>query len=82
VENGARAPGPAEIPAPCILPPPEAQELNDCRCRMENQSFIKRYVFSTDHKMICKQFLVTGMIWAVIGGFLSVLMRMQLGFPH
>jgi cytochrome c oxidase subunit I len=49
---------------------------------MENQSFIRKYVFSTDHKMISKQFLITGMIWAIIGGLLSVLMRLQLGFPH
>ena len=29
--------------------------------------FISKYIFSTDHKMISKQFLVTGIIWAVIG---------------
>ena len=33
------------------------------------ETFITKYVFSQDHKMICKQFLITGMIWAVIGGF-------------
>jgi cytochrome c oxidase subunit 1 len=49
---------------------------------MENKSFITKYVFSTDHKVIAKQFLITGMAWAVLGGFLSVLMRVQLGFPH
>ncbi len=49
---------------------------------MENQSFLAKYVFSTDHKIISKQFLITGIIWAIIGGFLSVVMRMQLGFPH
>lgn len=32
--------------------------------------------------MISKQFLITGMIWAVIGGFFSVLFRIQLGFPN
>jgi cytochrome c oxidase subunit I len=49
---------------------------------MENKPFITRYVFSTDHKVIARQFLITGMAWAVLGGFLSVLMRLQLGFPH
>jgi cytochrome c oxidase subunit I len=49
---------------------------------MENKSFITKYVFSTDHKVIARQFLITGMAWAVLGGFLSVLMRLQLGFPH
>jgi cytochrome c oxidase subunit 1 len=34
-----------------------------------------------DHKMIAKQFLITGMIWAIIGGLFSVLFRLQLGYP-
>src|SRR6201996_2015517 len=49
---------------------------------MEHKSFLRTYIFSTDHKVIAKQFLITGMIWAIVGGFLSVLMRVQLGFPH
>src|SRR5688572_31059218 len=47
-----------------------------------HQSFITKYVFSTDHKMIAKQFLITGMVWAIIGGLFSVLFRLQLGFPE
>jgi cytochrome c oxidase subunit 1 len=46
-----------------------------------HQSFISKYVFSMDHKMIAKQFLITGIIWAVIGGLFSVLFRLQLGYP-
>ncbi len=46
-----------------------------------HQSFITKYVFSMDHKMICKQFLITGMIWGIIGGLMSVLFRLQLGYP-
>ncbi|MCE2833097.1 MAG: cbb3-type cytochrome c oxidase subunit I [Chitinophagaceae bacterium] len=46
------------------------------------ESFISKYVFSQDHKMIAKQFLITGMIWAVIGGLFSVLFRLQLGYPE
>lgn len=45
------------------------------------QSFITKYIFSQDHKTIGKQFLITGIIWAVIGAFFSVLFRLQLGFP-
>lgn len=45
------------------------------------ETFISKYIFSMDHKTIAKQFLITGIIWAVIGGFLSVLFRLQLGFP-
>jgi cytochrome c oxidase subunit 1 len=48
---------------------------------MKQHSFLTRYIFSTDHKVIAKQFLFTGMAWALLGGFLSVLMRLQLGFP-
>ena len=33
----------------------------------EPTSFIRKYVFSTDHKVIAKQFLFTGIIWAIIG---------------
>ena len=45
------------------------------------ENFITKYVFSQDHKMIAKQFLITGMVWAVLGGFMSVLFRLQLGYP-
>ena len=34
-----------------------------------------------DHKTIGKQFLITGIIWAIIGGLFSVLFRLQLGYP-
>ncbi len=46
-----------------------------------HDNFVTKYLFTTDHKMIGKQFLVTGIFWALIGGFLSVLFRLQLGFP-
>lgn len=46
-----------------------------------HQSFIAKYVFSQDHKMIGKQFLITGMFWAVLGGLMSVVFRFQLGYP-
>ncbi|MEQ8471028.1 MAG: cbb3-type cytochrome c oxidase subunit I [Marinoscillum sp.] len=46
------------------------------------QSFISKYIFSTDHKTIAKQFLITGILWAIIGGGLSVIFRLQLGFPE
>lgn len=45
------------------------------------QSFISKYIFSMDHKTIGKQFLITGIIWAMIGGLFSVLFRLQLGYP-
>ncbi len=46
-----------------------------------HETFISKYIFSMDHKMIAKQFLITGIIWAILGGLMSVLFRLQLGFP-
>src|SRR5437764_15333365 len=46
------------------------------------ETFITKYIFSQDHKTIGKQFLITGIIWAIIGAFFSVVFRLQLGFPN
>ncbi len=46
------------------------------------EHFLTKYVFSQDHKMIAKQFLITGIFWAIIGGLFSVFFRLQLGFPE
>ena len=45
------------------------------------QSFISKYIFSYDHKMIGKQYLTLTMFMAVIGGALAMLVRLQLGYP-
>ncbi|MEO6524175.1 MAG: cbb3-type cytochrome c oxidase subunit I [Mucilaginibacter sp.] len=47
-----------------------------------HDTFITKYVFSQDHKMIAKQFLITGIIMAVIAMLLSVLFRIQLAYPE
>ena len=47
-----------------------------------HQSFVFKYIFSTDHKMIGKQYLLSGILWAIIGGGLSLIFRLQLGFPE
>ncbi len=44
-------------------------------------NFITHYIFSMDHKMIAKQFLITGIFWAFVGGLMSLVFRLQLGFP-
>src|ERR1700712_6020710 len=46
-----------------------------------HETFITKYIFSQDHKMIAKQFLITGMAWAILGGLMSVLFRIQLAYP-
>ncbi len=47
----------------------------------KKESFITKWVFSQDHKMIARQFLVTGVIMAFIGMALSILFRIQLAWP-
>jgi cytochrome c oxidase subunit 1 len=44
-------------------------------------SFIRRYVFSTDHKVIGIQYIMTGLAMAIVGAMLAALIRLQLGWP-
>jgi len=44
-------------------------------------NFLTTYIFSQDHKMIARQFLMTGIFWALIGAAMSVIFRIQLGYP-
>ena len=45
------------------------------------ETFLTKYVFSQDHKMIAKQFLITGIIMGVIAMAISILFRIQLAYP-
>ena len=45
-------------------------------------TFITKYIFSIDHKMIAKQYLITGIVMGVIGVTMSLLFRMQLAWPE
>jgi cytochrome c oxidase subunit I len=45
-------------------------------------TFITKYIFSIDHKMIAKQYLLTGIVMGVIGVGMSMLFRMQLAWPE
>ncbi|MGB1219754.1 MAG: cytochrome c oxidase subunit I [Flavobacteriales bacterium] len=46
------------------------------------ETFFSKYIFSLDHKMIGKQFLITGMIMAFIGMALSLFFRLQIAWPE
>ncbi|MCB0409016.1 MAG: cbb3-type cytochrome c oxidase subunit I [Flavobacteriales bacterium] len=46
-----------------------------------HEDFLFKYIFSTDHKMISKQFLITGFLMGFIGMVMSTLFRLQLGWP-
>ncbi len=45
------------------------------------RDWVKKYFWSTDHKIIGMQYLFTGMAMALLGGFFVYAFRMQLGFP-
>src|SRR5262245_65993677 len=44
--------------------------------------FVRTYIFSTDHKMIARQFLFMGLIMMVLGGLLALVVRWQLAWPE
>ena len=45
------------------------------------ETFVTKYIFSQDHKMISKQYLITGIFMGVIGVFMSMLFRLQIAWP-
>jgi heme/copper-type cytochrome/quinol oxidase subunit 1 len=45
-------------------------------------SFVKKYLFSTDHKVIGLQFLFMGLFFLVVGGALAMVVRWQLAWPN
>lgn len=45
------------------------------------ESFVSKYIFSQDHKMIGKQFLLTAIFMGVVAMLLSILFRIQLAWP-
>ena len=44
-------------------------------------SFLRKYIFSTDHKIIGIQFLLMSFVFLLFGGLMAMMMRWQLGFP-
>jgi len=48
----------------------------------EPRSFIRRYIFSTDHKVIGIQYYLTAVVMALVGGILAMLIRIQLAWPQ
>lgn len=45
------------------------------------ESFWSKYLFSTDHKVIGIQYILTGLAMAAVGGFLAYVFRVNLAFP-
>src|SRR6266850_1073983 len=48
----------------------------------EELGFLRTYVFSTDHKMIGRQFLFLGLLMLLIGGTLAMMIRWELAWPE
>src|SRR5260221_3643981 len=48
----------------------------------EPKSFLTRYIWSQDHKVIAIQYTITAIAIGLVALTLSILMRLQLGFPH
>ena len=46
------------------------------------ETFVSKYIFSLDHKMISKQFLITGMLMGTIAMIMSTFFRLQLAYPQ
>ncbi len=55
----------------------EKQEAHE-----ESLSFWRKYIFSTDHKMIAKQYLLLSLVMALFGGIMAYYMRWQLAWPE
>src|ERR671915_625044 len=56
-------------------------ELSGAPAHAHEMPFIRKYIFSTDHKIIGIQFLLVSLFFLLVGGVLAMMMRWQLGFP-
>ncbi len=56
-------------------------EHHDDHEHHHKETFITKYIFSQDHKMISKQYLITGLFMGIIGILMSLLFRLQLAWP-
>lgn len=54
---------------------------HDAHAHHHDEGFVSKYIFSQDHKMIGKQFLMTAVFMGLVAMLLSVLFRIQLAWP-
>ena len=57
-------------------------DRDDPHALHDPQSFITKYIWSQDHKVIAIQYGVTAIAIGLVALVLSLVMRLQLGFPH
>ncbi len=60
----------------------DATKAAEVHTAHEHQGFLRTYIFSLDHKMIGKQFLLLGLLMLWVGGGLALLLRWQLAYPE
>src|SRR5256885_2365687 len=58
-----------------------AATAHGAQAHHDDRSFVRKYIFSTDHKIIGIQFLFVSLFFLLVGGLLAMQMRWQLGFP-
>jgi len=60
----------------------EAHSFHETHEHAHHQEhFVSKYVFSYDHKMIAKQYLITAVFMGFVGMLLSIMFRIQLAWP-
>ena len=72
-ENSTSPTEAIETAGPHVAAPPVVEHLE--------LGFWRKYVFSTDHKMIGIQYGITGLLFLLFGFSLMLLMRWQLAYP-
>ncbi|MEP5256374.1 MULTISPECIES: cytochrome c oxidase subunit I [Winogradskyella] len=59
----------------------DTHDHEDHEVHHHKETFVTKYIFSLDHKMIAKQYLVTGTLMGIIGILMSIMFRMQIAWP-
>src|SRR6185436_12424385 len=61
---------------------PSAPAHTEAHPHHEDLSFLRKFIFSTDHKTIGIQYAVTGLIFLFLGFCLMIMMRWQIAYPN
>ncbi|MCC7014723.1 MAG: cbb3-type cytochrome c oxidase subunit I [Planctomycetes bacterium] len=79
--NPVATPAAPHVHAPHVQPgegePGTVREHHD----HHELGFLRKYVFSVDHKVIGLQFLFSGLVFLVLGGLMAMAIRYQLAWP-
>ena len=61
-----------------VLGPARADGELDEHIHPEPQTFVRKYIFSIDHKIIGIQYIITAFVFMILGGMLAEIIRAQL----